>query len=619
MWPANVSGFHGARVCVCGGGVKKHKSLSFNLVNRRDLSKTPIKTTIKSKDLCFLPTTDTTAAATHHTTMQAPQEKATGGSNTWAVTKGLIKHYLNRADASLEPYREKVSSQKAQQRLVLIIASVTLLLDNMLYMVIVPIITEYFKKTNETMIPETQLASRETITGFLFASKAIVQLLCNPFSGHYIDRVGYVHPLMLGLMTMFISTALFACATSFALLFVARSFQGVGSALADTASLGLIADRFTDEHERSEAIGIALAFISFGSLVAPPFGGALFQFAGREWPFLILALVCLMNASLLLFIARKTPEQKAAEVKMVGTPLQRLFMDPYIAVIAASLAVANFPLAFLEPTIAEWMEATMDAKKWQIGMVFLPAFVPHVLGVYLTVRLSQRYARYQWLYGAVGLVIIGVSTAAVPTCKSYGMVILPVATLCFGIALIDTALLPTLAFIVDVRHVSVYGSVFAIADISYSFAYSLGPMVAGGIVHDIGYLKMNVGIGMANICFSPLLYFLREVYDWNKDAGGETCLLLDPEALRPATETTVLDGHDDDECRSNSPESSYQYSEEVPGSQRSLTRVEDRRGVVETSIMPRPRPGKGGVVTTAGGDHQPDTSSSSSSAVDASR
>jgi len=35
----------------------------------------------------------------------------------------------------------------------------------------------------------------------------------------------------------------------------------------------MIADRYQDENSRSRQLGIALAFISFGSLVAPPFGG----------------------------------------------------------------------------------------------------------------------------------------------------------------------------------------------------------------------------------------------------------------------------------------------------------------------------------------------------------
>ena len=68
--------------------------------------------------------------------------------------------------------------------------------------------------------------------------------------------------------------------------------------MADTSALALVADRFTDEKERQRALGISLAFISFGSLIAPPFGGFLFEVIGHAAPFLILALLCLADGFL---------------------------------------------------------------------------------------------------------------------------------------------------------------------------------------------------------------------------------------------------------------------------------------------------------------------------------
>jgi MFS family permease len=66
--------------------------------------------------------------------------------------------------------------------------------------------------------------------GVLFASKAIMQLMINPFTGTLIDRIGYDRPLMVGLTIMFFSTIVFAFGESYAVLFLARSLQGVGSA-----------------------------------------------------------------------------------------------------------------------------------------------------------------------------------------------------------------------------------------------------------------------------------------------------------------------------------------------------------------------------------------------------
>ena len=43
--------------------------------------------------------------------------------------------------------------------------------------------------------------------------------------------------------------------------------------------------------------------------------------------------------------------------------------------------MANVSLAFLEPTISVWMMDTMHVSQWEQGMIWLPAFFPHVAGV----------------------------------------------------------------------------------------------------------------------------------------------------------------------------------------------------------------------------------------------
>ena len=113
--------------------------------------------------------------------------------------------------------------------------------------------------------------------------------------------------------------------------------------------------------------------------------------------------------------------------------------------------------------------------------MWLPAFFPHVLGVFVTVKLMRAFPKHQWLITAVGILIEGGSCLIIPFCGQVVTVIIPLMIDCFGIALVDTAIMPTLAYLVDVRHVSVYGSVYAIADISYSLAYAFGPIIGDWI------------------------------------------------------------------------------------------------------------------------------------------
>lgn len=469
---------------------------------------------------------------------------------------------------------DHLQQPKAQRKLVLVTVSIALLLDNMLYMVIVPIIPDYLRKlgvwekhevdpsqahtstvtkyfVNETgnfTFTSTNITKKINVGGImieydgedmgigvLFASKAAVQIFINPLSGMVIDRIGYDLPMMFGLIVMFFSTLLFACGSSYGVLFFARSLQGVGSAFADTGGMSMIADRYTEEAERSKAMGIALAFISFGCLVAPPFGGILYNWAGKALPFVILAFVCLIDGVLLLLIMRplKAKQVEEGHVHPDATPLWRLMIDSHIACCSGALIVANVSLAFLEPTISKWMNDTMDAEEWQQGLIWLPAFIPHVMGVILTVKMAKKYPEWVYALAGIGLAMEGLSCFVIPFCTNYFILMIPICFICFGIALIDTALLPMLGYIVDKKYVSVYGSVYAIADISYSAAYAVGPVVAGNIVGTMGFTALNFFVAFLSLLYSPALYYLRDMHDYNPfeegaDVGGGGVAIGDP-------------------------------------------------------------------------------------------
>lgn len=478
-----------------------------------------------------------------------------------------------------EKWNDKVNDSKTLRRLVLVIVCIALLLDNMLYMVIVPIIPVYLRDINQwgsgpppphqqyaidmgnvtknytysdlyelSQVNDTFKAhfhelfplstyhgnrNEDASIGVLFASKAIVQLLVNPLSGTVIDRIGYETPMIIGLSILFFSTAVFAFGQSYGVLFAARSLQGLGSAFADTSGLAMIADRYSEENGRQKAMAIALAFISFGSLFAPPFGGLLYEIAGKSLPFLVLALIALLDGVLLFLVMNPVRKErnllKASGEAPKGTPIYRLIMDPFILICAGALVMANLSLAFLEPTIANWMKDTMNATEWEMGVVWLPAFFPHVLGVFVTVKLCKMYPSKQWLMTAVGLALEGFSCFIIPFCKSYGAVMVPLMIDCFGIALVDTAVLPTLAYLVDVRHTSVYGSVYAIADISYCLAYAFGPILAGGLVSSMGFLWLNIAIFLINVGYAPVMALLRNVYKYKpfENDENEECTLVD--------------------------------------------------------------------------------------------
>lgn len=203
-------------------------------------------------------------------------------------------------------------------------------------------------------------------------------------------------------------------------------------------------------------------------------------------------------------------------------------MDPYIAVCSGALMMSNVALAFLEPTISLWMEDNLTTENWKIGMIWLPAFFPHVFGVIITVKMARKYPQYQWLMAAGGLALEGLCCFIIPFASSYKVLMIPICGICFGIALIDTALLPTLGYLVDVRYVSIYGSIYAIADISYSVAYAIGPIIAGQVVEAIGFTALNFGIAFANLLYAPVLGYLKHIYDFKPFENEANILMSDP-------------------------------------------------------------------------------------------
>ncbi|XP_065507555.1 chromaffin granule amine transporter [Caloenas nicobarica] len=468
---------------------------------------------------------------------------------------------------------QRLAAGRASRRLVLVVVFVALLLDNMLLTVVVPIIptflytTEYeganssvvpawtepappalkvppfssvFSSFDTTTLPisgsisptelehgtgssrplqpparsppqpsgcpegQEFLANENVRVGLLFASKALVQLLVNPAVGVLTNRIGYHIPMFIGFIIMFISTVMFAFAGSYTLLFIARALQGVGSSFSSVAGLGMLASVYTDDLERGNAMGIALGGLALGVLIGAPFGSVMYEFVGKSSPFLVLAFLALLDGALQLCIlqpSRISPESTR------GTSLVTLLRDPFILVAAGALCFSNMGVAMLEPTLPIWMMRTMCSPKWQLGMAFLPASISYLIGTNLFGLLATRMGR--WLCSLIGMAVVGISLLCVPLATNIYGLIVPNAGLGFAIGMVDSSMMPTMGHLVDLRHTSVYGNVYAIADVAFCMGFAIGPATGGAIVRAVGFPWLMIIIGVINIAYAPLCWYLR--------------------------------------------------------------------------------------------------------------
>ncbi|KAH8299994.1 hypothetical protein KR044_008451 [Drosophila immigrans] len=483
-----------------------------------------------------------------------------------------------RAAGSWAAAKAWMVSWRGSNRLVLVIVAIALLLDNMLLTTVVPIIPEFLYdirhpdapldsfprtpltlntpptptqspcpcKDNEkepeapietTFSPEdnytyykelearhNELVGETVEVGLLFASKAIVQLLVNPIVGPLTHRIGYSIPMFAGFVIMFLSTIIFAFGRSYLVLFIARALQGIGSSCSSVSGMGMLADRFTDDKERGNAMGIALGGLALGVLIGPPFGGVMYEFVGKSAPFLILAGLALGDGLLQLFMLQ--PSIQKAETEEPPS-LRSLISDPYILIAAGAITFANMGIAMLEPSLPLWMVDNMGATRWEQGVAFLPASISYLIGTNLFGPLGHKIGR--WFAACLGLVIIGaclifvsafgqieiqfrlltMTVPQIPMATSITHLIIPNAGLGFAIGMVDSSMMPELGYLVDIRHSAVYGSVYALGDVAFCVGFAVGPALSGSLVKTIGFEWMLFGIAILCFLYAPLLTMLK--------------------------------------------------------------------------------------------------------------
>ncbi|XP_073747352.1 chromaffin granule amine transporter isoform X4 [Callorhinus ursinus] len=414
----------------------------------------------------------------------------------------------------LDTPQQLLKEGRESRKLVLVVVFVALLLDNMLLTVVVPIIPNFlyateFKEINTPLYLGLTTISQHVLTSPAFST--IFSLFDNntmaieesaPSGTAWTDdNAGTIPPPVTGAIpaqqnnclqgTEFLEEEnlrvglLFASEALMQLLvnpFVGPltnrigyhipMFAGFVILFLSKVSLGMLASVYTDDYERGRAMGIALGGLALGVLVGAPFGSVMFVFVGRSSPFLILAFLALLDGALQLCILQPS---KVSPESARGTPLLTLLKDPYILVAA--------------------------------GLAFLPASVSYLIGTNLFGVLANKLGR--WLCSLIGMIVVGTSLLCVPLAHNIFGLIGPNAGLGFSIGMVDSSMMPIMGHLVDLHHTSVYGSVYAIADVAFCMGFAIGPSTGGAIVHAIGFPWLMVIIGVINIIYAPLCYYLR--------------------------------------------------------------------------------------------------------------
>lgn len=330
--------------------------------------------------------------------------------------------------------------------------------------------------------------------GLLTAVYPLLQLLVAPLWGRLSDRVGRRRLLLVGIAGAAASYVLFGLATSLTMLYVARAVGGLLSSAIFPAAAAYVADSTTDA-ERSRGMAWLGTASSLGAVLGPALGGAL---ARTGWelrasggtvlissfaiPFLAAAVLALVSlTSALLWLPESHPgdasERPVGARSIAGSPFvaNAIQRSGLRTLLALSLA-GQFGLALFEATFALFAKRMWNYGPGQVGASFMVCgLVMSVAQLGVVSSFAKRVGALQQI--ATGFALVGVSLGALGLARGAPAVLLTIAFLAFGVALIS----PNVATLVSLRGGSATGAAFGAQSTANGLGQTSGTIVGGAL------------------------------------------------------------------------------------------------------------------------------------------
>ncbi|XP_068152861.1 synaptic vesicular amine transporter [Drosophila tropicalis] len=360
--------------------------------------------------------------------------------------------------------------------------------------------------------------------GLLLAMKALVQLIFNPIVGNASNKFGYRLPIVVGTFFLLVSSLVFTVGESYWSLLLARAVQGVGSACVNICGMSLVAQHYPEDDRRSKVMGIILGSIALGVLLGYPFGGILYDLAGKPAPFIILSAFIFLNLGLQLFTMDLTVQPEVElELEQKAPKWRPLLECKMILAIVVAIWFSTSTMAILEPCLPIWLIQYLKPNKWQLGTVFIPDSLGYFVGTNFFGTIAYRFGQVK--VSCISLILVGIASILIPSATTLAQLLLPHFALGLGIGIIDAALVPLLASFVDAtlskeeasndssKTISSYGTVYAIQQTSVSLAYCLAPLIGGELAQNFGFAWLMRIVGIFNLAYGPMLVYLYHKYD----------------------------------------------------------------------------------------------------------
>jgi DHA1 family solute carrier family 18 vesicular amine transporter 1/2 len=365
--------------------------------------------------------------------------------------------------------------------------------------------------------------------GLFFASKDICQLAMAPLAGIWTARTSPTMALLGSTIGLGVATLVFADATSFRQLMVARGCQGAASAATLCGGLSLVAET-QDPQNRGSAMGIAYTGLALGLLCGPLIGGFMLDRLGRRSTFRVAAVMVLANAMaqvLAILVTPKKPPSTTAIIRQEqGTAKQlssskattsatsatsswrafrTLLSNSDVLTVTLSTVAIHAVLGAIKPMSQIVLEQEFGMSIVNRSLTITIATLMFFVTAPLAGRLSDHMPRSKLIATSLGFMSLSTLFFGLRTSTRRGSLVLfniSVALLGTALGLNGAAGQALLADLVDRHELGPYSMAFALSDVSDSLGLILGSVIGLSLSQRFG---SRVGAGVLGLCCVLLL------------------------------------------------------------------------------------------------------------------
>jgi DHA1 family tetracycline resistance protein-like MFS transporter len=391
----------------------------------------------------------------------------------------------------------------------------TIFLDSLGFGLVFPLLSPLIMNQETAFFsPETSVATRGLIFGFLISSFCIGQFFGGPILGALSDRKGRKKILLVTLWIACISYLLSALSVwvgSIALLFICRLLAGV--AAGNFAIAQSIVTDCSEEKEKTKNFALVGMAWGAGFILGPFLGGRLSDpnlFSWCDWttPFFAASLLCLFN--IILMVCKLKETLPAVQIRKISVSagvhhLKTAFKIPELRGVFATMFIFCLGWGFFTEFSPIFLIRTFDFSPPQIGNFYacVGIWVAVCQGILIRPFL-KRFAPEKLLLGA--LISLAFTLSLMLFVKNPLGLYLVLPLLAFP----ESLIFPTASTLVsNLSSKDAQGEMFGIHNSIQWAAIGISPLFSGALVALYPHLPITAGSVCMLLAFSLFFWVIR--------------------------------------------------------------------------------------------------------------